>query len=64
VYPTLNCRITVLNEGNIRLAHAGGIRIHAWTVNTQEEMKKAIALGVDGIITNHPDRLIRILKEK
>jgi glycerophosphoryl diester phosphodiesterase len=27
-------------------------------------MKKAIALGVDGIITNHPDRLIRILQEK
>lgn len=63
-YPTLNCRITVLNETNIRLTHAGGIRIHAWTVNTAEEMKKAIALGVDGIITNHPDRLIRILQEK
>ena len=64
VYPTLNCRIDVLNEKNIRLAHAGGIRIHAWTVNAQEEMKKTIALGVDGIITNHPDRLIRILQEK
>jgi glycerophosphoryl diester phosphodiesterase len=46
------------------LAHSGGIRIHAWTVNEQEAMKKAIALGVDGIITNHPDRLILILQEK
>ena len=64
LYPTLNCRITVLNEDNIRLARAGGIRIHAWTVNAQEAMKKAIAMGVDGIITNHPDRLIRILQEK
>jgi glycerophosphoryl diester phosphodiesterase len=63
-YPTLNCRIDILNEGNIRLAHSGGIRIHAWTVNEQEAMKKAIALGVDGIITNHPDRLILILQEK
>lgn len=63
-YPTLNCRIDVLNEGNIRLAHSGGIRIHAWTVNAQEAMQKAIALGVDGIITNHPDRLIHLLREK
>lgn len=61
-YPTLNCRITVLNEDNIRLARAGGIRVHAWTVNEPEAMRKAIALGVDGIITNHPDRLIRILQ--
>ncbi|HBB18288.1 MAG TPA: glycerophosphodiester phosphodiesterase [Syntrophus sp. (in: bacteria)] len=63
-YPTINCRITVLNEANIARAHAGGIRIHAWTVNEAEEMQKAVALGVDGIITNHPDRLIRILQEK
>jgi glycerophosphoryl diester phosphodiesterase len=63
-YPTLNCRITVLNEDNVHLAHAKGIRIHAWTVNDTAEMRKAIALGVDGIITNHPDRLIHLLKEK
>ncbi|MBM4313208.1 MAG: glycerophosphodiester phosphodiesterase [Deltaproteobacteria bacterium] len=63
-YPTLNCRITVLNENNVHLAHAKGIRIHAWTVNDTAEMRKAIALGVDGIITNHPDRLIHLLKEK
>lgn len=63
-YPTLNCRFDVLNEGNIRLAHSVGIRIHAWTVNAPDDMRKAIALGVDGIITNHPDRLIRLLREK
>jgi len=63
-YPTLNCRFTVLNEENIRLARAGGVRIHAWTVNAPEEMRKAIALGVDGIITNHPDRLIGLLQGK
>jgi glycerophosphoryl diester phosphodiesterase len=63
-YPTLNCRITVLIEQNIRRALAEGIRFQAWTVNAQEEMKKAIAFGVDGIITNHPDRLIRLLQER
>ncbi len=61
VYPILNCRATVLNENNIRRAHETGIHIHVWTLNTPEEMARFIALGVDGIITNHPDRLIRLL---
>ncbi len=62
IYPVLNCRTTVLNEENIRRAHAGGIRVHVWTVNTQKAMARFIALGVDGIITNHPDRLIALLQ--
>jgi glycerophosphoryl diester phosphodiesterase len=63
-YPTLNCRTTVLNEENIRRAHTAGIRVHVWTVNTKEAMEKFIALGIDGIITNHPDSLIDVLKVK
>jgi glycerophosphoryl diester phosphodiesterase len=63
-YPTLNCRTTVLNEENIRRAHTAGIRVHVWTVNTKEMMEKFIALGVDGVITNHPDILIDVLKGK
>jgi len=62
IYPVLNCRTTALNEENIRRAHAGGIRVHVWTVNTQEAMARFIALGIDGIITNHPDRLIALLQ--
>jgi glycerophosphoryl diester phosphodiesterase len=62
LYRTLNCRTTVLNEENIRHAHAGGIKIHVWTVDLREAMEKYISLDVDGIITNHPDRLIEILK--
>ncbi|MHB9097542.1 MAG: glycerophosphodiester phosphodiesterase [Syntrophales bacterium] len=62
IYPVLNCRTTALNEGNIRRAHDGGIRVHVWTVNTPKAMARFIALGVDGIITNHPDRLIALLQ--
>ena len=62
IYPTLNCRATVLNEENVWRAHKKGIRVHAWTLNTPKEMSRFIALGVDGIITNHPDRLIHLLQ--
>lgn len=63
-YRTLNCRTTVLNAANIRRAQAAGIGIHVWTVNAPAAMRKFIALGVDGIITNHPDRLIALLGER
>jgi len=61
-YPALNCRTTVLTEANIRRARAEKIEVHVWTVNTREAMERFIALGVDGIITNHPDRLMELLR--
>ena len=64
LYPAINSSFKNLNEKNIRLAHAAGLQVHAWTVNTPADMEKVIALGVDGIITNHPDRLIDLLKGK
>lgn len=41
----------------VRNAHAKGMRIIPWTVNETEEMKKLMELGVDGIITDYPDRV-------
>lgn len=34
------------------------IGIAAWTVNAEADMQRMIALGVDGIITDFPDRLL------
>ena len=35
-----------------------------WTVNDAAEMTRLIDAGVDGIITDYPDRLRRIMTEK
>ncbi len=64
LYPAINSSFKNLNEKNVRLAHAAGLQVHAWTVNTREDMEKVISLGVDGIITNHPDHLIDLLRGK
>ena len=45
----------------IRAAHAQGIPVHVWTVNEQDDMLRLIEWGVDGIITDYPDRLAAIL---
>lgn len=41
--------------------HQRKILVEAWTVDAEAEMKKFIAMGVDGIITNRPDTLNRVL---
>jgi glycerophosphoryl diester phosphodiesterase len=39
----------------INVAHADGVKIIPWTVNTKEGIEKLKALKVDGIITDYPN---------
>jgi glycerophosphoryl diester phosphodiesterase len=43
-------------------AHALGLAVVPWTVNDARDMERAIALGIDGLITDHPDRLRGVLQ--
>ena len=38
-------------------AHRAGLRVHAWTVDRLSEARRLIRMGVDGLVTNRPDRL-------
>jgi glycerophosphoryl diester phosphodiesterase len=44
-------------------AHASGLQLVTWTINEPEQMRRLIAAGVDGIMTDFPDRLVKVLKE-
>ncbi|TGK09672.1 glycerophosphodiester phosphodiesterase [Leptospira selangorensis] len=44
-------------------AHSLGIKVIPWTVNDTKEMERLIEAGVDGIITDYPDRLNSVLKK-
>lgn len=44
-------------------AHRSGFDVVTWTVNGRREMRKMLAMGVDGIMTNWPDRLTELLQE-
>lgn len=41
-----------------------GIRVIVWTPDGEKELRRCIALGVDGIITNRPDRLMALFSQK
>ncbi|HWX37785.1 MAG TPA: glycerophosphodiester phosphodiesterase family protein [Candidatus Sulfotelmatobacter sp.] len=45
-------------------AHHAGLQVVAWTINEVEQMRRLLAIPVDGIITDYPDRLLEILSEK
>lgn len=45
-------------------ARALGLRVVPWTVNDPARMHVLIELGVDGIITDYPDRLRDVLEER
>jgi glycerophosphoryl diester phosphodiesterase len=45
-------------------AHARGLAVLPWTVNDPAQMARLIDMGVDGIITDYPDRLRAVMREK
>ena len=45
-------------------AHAQGLLVTPWTVNEPADMTRLVGWGVDGIITDYPDRLRKVLAEK
>jgi len=48
---------------SIKLAHELGLTVIVWTVNQPARMRELIAMGVDGIITDYPERLRQVLKQ-
>ena len=53
-----------LTADTLAEAHRLGLRVVPWTVNEAPAMKALIDLGVDGIISDRPDRLREAMREK
>ena len=59
--PEMRSGLRVLSEGFVKDAQQRGMDVHAWTINETADMQRMIDLGVDGIITDYPDRLLALL---
>ena len=53
----INPNYKSLNKENLTKIHKKGLKIYPWTVNQPEEISALLALGVDGIITDFPERV-------
>ena len=50
----------LVDKESLAFAHAHGIAILTWVVNDPADMKRLLDLGVDGIYTSYPDRLLAL----
>jgi glycerophosphoryl diester phosphodiesterase len=53
-----------IDAGSARRAHDAGLQLVPWTVNEAADMRRLIDWGVDGIITDYPDRLREVMRER
>jgi glycerophosphoryl diester phosphodiesterase len=44
-------------------AHKLGIKVHYWTINDEATMRHLVEIGADGIITDFPERAVKVLTE-
>ncbi len=55
--------IRILSESLIAEAHKKNIAVHPWTINEIDDMERILHWGVDGVMTDFPDRLNSVLKK-
>ena len=62
--PVSQWGIPVVTKRFISCAHYENKLVHVWTIDEEEEMDNLIKLGVDGLMTDRPSVLYKVLKEK
>jgi glycerophosphoryl diester phosphodiesterase len=48
----------------LEAAHDRGVRVDVWTINEPDEMRRMLDLGADGVMTDCPEELVRVLGER
>jgi len=56
--------IRVVTKRFIRNAHKRGIPVLVWTIDRIENMRRLVSWGADGIVTDYPDLLKRVMEER
>jgi glycerophosphoryl diester phosphodiesterase len=60
----LNPELAQVTPELVRAAHGEGLAVYVFTVDPLEQMQRMLDLGVDGVFTNHPARLRRLLDSR
>lgn len=51
---------TLVTPESVRAAHALGLEVHVWTVNETQDMERLLAIDVDGLMSDYPERLVAV----
>ena len=55
--------LRILTPWLVERAHEAGLRVDVWTIDDEADMRRLLAWGVDGIMTDRPDLLAGVLRE-
>jgi len=55
-------RTQVVSPRFVAEAHRAGLGVHVWTVDTEADARRLLALGVDGLITDRPDLIVPVVR--
>jgi glycerophosphoryl diester phosphodiesterase len=53
-------RVRIVSPRFIRHAHASGLDVQVWTVDTEADMERFLSWGADGLISNRPDLAVTV----
>ena len=53
-------RVRIVSPRFIRHAHAAGLDVQVWTVDTEADMERFLAWGADALISNRPDLAVTV----
>ena len=56
--------IPLVTEQTVAAAHQLGLEIHVWTINDPQEIGSLLDLGVDGVMSDFPGRLLEVVKKR
>jgi glycerophosphoryl diester phosphodiesterase len=62
--PVMAGPIRVVDARLLRTAHERDREVHVWTINRPEQMRQLLDLGVDGLLSDRPDLLREVLRER
>ncbi|MBO0729421.1 MAG: hypothetical protein J2P57_09195, partial [Acidimicrobiaceae bacterium] len=56
--------VQLVDERFLSAAHRAGLALHVWTIDDESVMRRLLALGVDGIMSDAPTVLRAVLSER
>jgi glycerophosphoryl diester phosphodiesterase len=56
--------LLIVTDRFVRAAHRAGLPVHVWTINDEAEMHALLDLGVDGVMTDRLELLLRVFESR